>query len=254
MSTTARNPVKAVETTFLILDVLKELDGAGVTELSDHLDIPKSTVHSYLSTLYQEEYVVKEGDKYYVSSRFLDFGIYARNRKRIYDIAKPEVDRLAEETGNYANLLIEEHGRGVYLLRTDGNRAVKSNTRTGTVVDLHATALGKAILANFPESRVREILDRHGMPSQTPNSITDRDALFQELETIRERGYAIDDEEWAEGLRCVAAPVMENGNEVIGSISVSGPTSRFRGPEAMDDVADAVLEAANVIELNMKYS
>lgn len=254
MSTTARNPVKATETTFLILDRLKELDGAGVTELAEHLDLPKSTVHSYLSTLYQEEYVVKESDNYYVGSKFLDFGIYARDRQSIYDIAKPEVDRLAEETGNYANLLIEEHGRGVYLHRADGNRAVKSNTRAGTVVDLHATGLGKAILAYLPDGRVTEILDRHGMPSQTPNTITDRDVLLEELETVRNRGYAVDDEEWAEGLRCIAVPVKGSEDEVMGAISVSGPTNRFRGADYLDEMADTVLEAANVIELNIKYS
>lgn len=254
MDTTARNPVKAVETTFRILNELQELDGAGVTELADHLDIPKSTVHSYLSTLYQEEFVVKEDDRYYVASKFLNLGIYARNRQPIYDIAKPEVDRLAEETGNYANLLIEEHGRGIYLHRAEGEREVKSNTRAGTAVDLPATALGKAILAYLPEHRVTEILDRHGLSRQTPNSITDRDDLFDELETVRERGYAIDDEEWAKGLRCVAAPVMGSEDEVIGAISVSGPTNRFRGSDYLNEIADLVLEATNVIELNIMYS
>lgn len=254
MTKKANQPVKSTETTFEILEALQELDGAGVTELSNHLDLPKSNVHNYLSTLKQEEYVLKDDSTYHIGIRFLELGAYARNRMDIYQIAKPEVEKLAEETGELANLLIEEHGRGSYLHRAHGDQAVQVEAYTGTRVHLHSTALGKVILANLPRDRVEEILDIHGMPSSSENTITDRDALYDRFETIRERGYAVDDEERLKGLRCVAAPILSNQNRVLGAISLSGPTNRMQDKRFHETIPTKLLEAVNVIELNVTYS
>ncbi len=253
MGTKARNPVKSVETTFTIVQALKELDGAGVTELSDYLDLPKSSVHNYLSTLEQEEYVVKEGTEYHVGIRFLDYGAYARDQMDIFEVAKPELERLASETGELANLLVEQHGIGSYLYRTRGEMAVQVEGHVGTRAPMHATGLGKAILAHLDEDRVHEILDEHGMPPSTQNTITDRDELFEELERVREEGVAFDDEERLSGLRCVAAPVHHE-DEIRGAISVSGPTNRLRGERFREELPNKVLEVQNVIELNITYS
>ncbi|WP_336339546.1 IclR family transcriptional regulator [Haloarcula brevis] len=254
MAKTAQNPVKSVETTFKVLDALKDLDGAGVTELAQHLDIPKSTVHNYLSTLEQEEYIVNRDGVYEVGLRFLELGAYARHREKLFKIAKPEVDRLASETGELANILVEEHGRGSYLYRARGDKAVQVKAHVGTRVPLHTTALGKTILAHMSTEQVDEIVDRHGLGGEASKSITTRADLEEELADVRERGVAFDDEERLEGLRCVAAPVLNHDNEVIGAISVSGPTNRFRGERFREELPQKVLEVANVIELNVTYS
>jgi IclR family acetate operon transcriptional repressor len=254
MAKTAQNPVKSAETTFEVLDALKDLDGAGVTELAQHLDIPKSTVHNYLSTLEQEEYVVNRDGVYEVGLRFLELGAYARHREKLFGIAKPEVDRLAAETGELANILVEEHGRGSYLYRARGDKAVQVKAHVGTRVPLHTTALGKAILAHMPTERVDAIVDRHGLGGEASKSISSRAELEQELADVRDRGVAFDDEERLEGLRCVAAPVLNHDNEIIGAISVSGPTNRFRGDRFREELPQKVLEVANVIELNVTYS
>jgi len=123
MGPSATNPVKSIEAMFTIVEALKQLDGAGVTELADHLELPKSTIHNYLATLEQEEYVVKEGTTYRVGLRFLDLGAYARDQVEMFEVAKPELEHLASETGELANLLVEEeHGRVVPLphARRDG--------------------------------------------------------------------------------------------------------------------------------------
>jgi DNA-binding IclR family transcriptional regulator len=177
-----------------------------------------------------------------------------KKRKDIYEIAKPEIERLAEDTGSLANLMIEEHGRGVYLHRGEGHRAIQVNAQVGTRVYLHSTALGKTVLANLSEETVDGIIDRHGLPRITPNTITDRDELAEELGTVRERGYAIDDEERVEGLRCISAPVLSYTDTVVGSISVSGPTHQFIGEYFIEDIPGKVMEATNVIELNLTYS
>ena len=254
MGQRAKNPVNSTVTTFRIIEALRELDGAGVSELGTHLDIPKSTVHNYLSTLTQEEYVINDDGTYRLSLRFLEAGAYARNQQKIYDIAEPEIQRLAEETGELANLLIEEHGRGVYLQREQGENAVRVAAHVGTRVPLHSTALGKALLAFMPRERVKEILDRRGLERATPNTVGNREVLYDQLDAIRERRYALDDEERLKGLRCVATPILSNDDRVLGAVSVSGPSNRIRGERFREELPNKVLEAVNVIELNVTYS
>lgn len=254
MGKPAKNPIQSTENTFEIIEALQELDGAGVSELASHVDLPRSTVHNYLSTLEQEEYVVNEDGRYRVGIRFLELGAHARNRRKIYEIAKPEVESLAEETGELANLLVEEHGRGTYLQRERGEKAVQVEAHVGTRVSLHSTALGKTILAYTPESRIDEIIEMHGIEPATPNTVTDRETLFERLETIRERGYAFDDEERLRGLRCVAAPILSNDQRVLGAISVSGPSHRIKGEYFRDTIPNRLLEAVNIVELNITYS
>ena len=254
MGKQAKNPIKSTENTFAIVEALQELNGAGVSELASHVGLPRSTVHNYLSTLEQEEYVVNENGRYRVGIRFLELGAHARNRRKIYEIAKPEVESLAEDTGELANLLVEEHGRGTYLQRARGQQAVQVEAHVGTRVPLHSTALGKAVLAYTPESRIDEIIEMHGIEAATPNTVTDRDALFDRLEAIRERGYAYDDEERLRGLRCVAAPILSNDQRVLGAISVSGPSHRIKGDYFRETIPNNLLEAVNVVELNITYS
>lgn len=250
----ASNPVKSTVRTFEVLEGLKQLNGARVTELANHLDLPKSNVHNYLSTLRQEEYVVKDGDEYRVGLRFFELGAYARNRMKIHNIARPEIDELAAETGELTNLLVEEHGRGSYLYRARGEQAVRVAAHVGTRVPLHSTGLGKAILAHLPEEYVEEIIAYHGLPKSTSETITEPNELYEELERTRERGYAIDNEERLRGLRCVAAPILSNEDRVLGAVSIAGPTNRLQGDLFEEELPERLLETVNVIELNVTYS
>jgi len=170
-----------------------------------------------------------------------------------YQVAEPEVKSLADETGELANLLVEEQGMGVYLMRSKGEEAVDLDTYAGLRTHLHTTALGKAVLAYLPESRVEEIIERRGLAQKTPHSIGSREALFDALEEVRDRGYAIDDGERLEGLRCIAAPIKDSSDEVLGAISVSAPASRVSDDDLHGRLPERVLSAANVIELNINY-
>ena len=248
------NKVKSVKKTFEIVRTIQELNGASLTELSREMGIPQSTAHNYLKSLEESHYLVNEDGTYHVGIRFLEHGAYARDRRNIYDTARPEVNKLATETGELANLLVEEHGRGSYLLRARGVDAVQVEAHIGTRVYLHSTALGKAILAHMPEDRREEILDRHGLPERTARTTTDRDQLREDLAEIRDRGYAYDDEERLEGLRCVAAAVQSNSGRVLGAVSVSGPTNRLRGERFRQELPSKLLEVVNVIELNITHS
>lgn len=252
MSETA--PVKAAKISMEVVETLRELDGAGVSEVADHLDRPTSTVHDHLRTLEREEYLVKRGTEYHVGTRFLQLGDSARSRRKVFSIARPEVDKLAETTGEHANLMIEEHDLGVFLYKARGADAVNLDTHAGMRVPLQTTALGKAIMAHRSREAVEGILDSRGLPEVTENTITDRETLFAELDAVREQGYATDDEERVEGMRCVAAPITDETGRAIAAVSISGLKSRMQGERFTEEIPDRVLRSANVIEVNLTYS
>lgn len=244
--------VQSVQTTIDLVEHLREVGQAGVTELATALDCSKGTIHSHLATLLENEYVVKNGDQYELSLKFIDLGESARSRLDIYDVVTDELDDLAAETGEVAQFATEEHGRAVYLYKAHGDQAVNTASSAGKREYIHCIALGKAMLAQFPDDRVDEIIDRHGLPAQTANTITDRKTLADELRETHERGYAIDDEEMIEGIRCVAAPLTNDG--VVGAISISGPSSRMQGERFRETLPNKLLRSANVIEINAKFA
>lgn len=200
------------------------------------------------------EYVEKDGDDYHIGLSFLSLGAYARNRMEIYDTAESQVDELAAETGELVNLLVERNGMGVYLYRSKGDSAVELDTHEGKHVQLHCTALGKAILGFRSRDEVNTIIIEHGLPEVTANTITDREEFHAALEKVRERRYAIDDEERLKGLRCIAAPITDDANRSIGAVSVSCPIHRVDDERFYNDLSEAVLGTANVIELEHNYS
>lgn len=247
-------PVGATETTLAIVEALKERGAVGVTELSDQLDVGKSTVHNHLATLHKHDYVVKEGDQYRLGLRFLDLGGHTRNGMKLYRVAEPEVKELAAETNEMVNLATHEFGRCVYLYRAKGKQAVELDTYAGLRTALHSTALGKSMLAHMPKSRIDEIVDAYGLPAITDHTITDRETLSEELDTIRDSGVAFDREERLEGLRCVAAPITGSDGDILGAISVAAPTGRLKDERFSDEIPDAVQSRANVIELNIVHT
>ncbi|WP_394354995.1 IclR family transcriptional regulator [Halorarum halophilum] len=246
--------VKSAGTTFAIVEALKQLDRPSIAEVADHVGVPKSTAHDHLSTLVELEFVVKAPDGYRIGTRFLEYGGYARENMKVYRVARPVINRLADETGEHANLMIEEHGLGIFLYKAKGEDAVTLDTRPGMRVPLQTAAMGKAILAHMPQSEVDRIISERGLPKVTRKTITDRETLSDQLAEIRERGYATDDEERIEGMRCIAAPILDRNDEILGAVSVSGPMSRMHDDRYENDIPRQVQSAANVIEVNMTYS
>lgn len=255
MSSQRTQPIGAVERSFAILDTLKELNGGGVTEVAEQLDIPKSTAHSHLATLERIGCVRNEDEAYRIGLKFLELGGYAREQMKLYRVARPEVENLADTTGEWSNLLVEDNGRGVYVHVERGEHAVELDVYEGRRPYLHSTALGKAILAYKSDEEVRDILEKHGMPQLTPRTVETEEELFDRLEQVRDRGCAFDREERLQGLKCVAAPiVVESEDTVYGAVSVSGPTSRMKGERFETEIPELVTSAANVISINLTYS
>ena len=248
-------PKKTTDRSLSVAETVMDLDGATLAEVAEELDLAKSTAYSHLRTLRERGYLVKEGEHYHVGLQFLHLGGYAASRKPYYRLIREKVRTLAQSTDERAQFIVEEHGRGIYLYSDARSpTAVQTDVRLGKWVSLHSTSAGKAIMANLPRDRVEAIVDRHGLPAETDNTITDRERLFETLERVRERGYAYNRSERLEKQWAVGVPVLGERGEVVGGLSVSGPEHRMKGDRFETEIPNLLLGVANEIELTIAYS
>ncbi|MFC6864597.1 IclR family transcriptional regulator [Halomicroarcula sp. GCM10025817] len=253
-SGSSEHNIQAVHTMFTVVDGLREFDSVGVSELASTLELPKSTTFVYLKTLEEAGYVVNDGGEYRLGLRFLELGGSIRQRLRLFQAAKQEIDELSSQVGEVANLGVMEDGQRVLLYTSQPSDGMFDNAPTGEFTNMHWTALGKALLSQLSDERVDAVVDQHGLPSATDATITERDALFDELEAIRERGYAIEDQERREGVKAVAIPVRYSDDpDPVAAAAISGPKRRL-GDDSLDDgILEGLREAVNIIELSYKH-
>lgn len=252
MNKKANHPVRTTEKSLLLIDALNRLDGGRIYELESEVEMTKGAIHNHLSTLCEHGYVTRNGEEYQLGFKFLTLGGSIRSRSKFYQCAESKVTQLANEIGYLSNLMVEEGGKGIYLYQARGNDAIPLDTHVGHRVHLHTTGIGKALLAHLSREYVEKIIERWGLPPSTENTITDAETLFEELERIRNRGYATDHAEWSEGLTCIGAPVKVEG-KLYGAISISAPTKRLGNEEFDDEIIAHVEGTANDIALNIKY-
>ncbi|WP_396613655.1 IclR family transcriptional regulator (plasmid) [Haloferax sp. S1W] len=251
MTDDANRPVKALLTMDEVVGALDEAGTVGVTEVADRIDRPQSVVHDYLSTLTQLGCVVRTDGKYELGLRYLELGGRIRERIPLYQVARPVVQRLAEESSSESvTLCVEEDGMCVALDVVQSNESIKYDWHPGSYFYMHLSGAGKAMLANYPEERVEAILDKHGLPARTDKTITDRDELYEELEAVRERGVSFERGEYNTGMHTISAPIMDEDGVVLGGLSVSGPAHRMNEPEVEAELEDKLLSSVNIIELN----
>lgn len=242
--------VKSVHRTFDVIEGLRELDTAGVTELAEHVDIPVSTVHSYLSALRERRYVVQDGDKYRLANRFTHLGDYVKRRLDLYRVGHRHVRNLAKRTGETANIMVSEYGMGIYLMSVSGKEGLRNYSYVRPREYLHTTAAGKAILMMKDEAGREAVIDRHGLPAVTDHSITDRETLHERLDAARERGYTNNDEENTNGIRATGAPVQRTNGEYA-AVSLSGPLSYVTDEIFETEFPQLVTDTARSIELEL---
>ncbi|MFP8953838.1 IclR family transcriptional regulator [Natrialbaceae archaeon A-arb3/5] len=248
------NTIKSTETLLVLIETIQTRGTVGITELATEAGVSKSTVHRHLTTLEKHGYVHKESGQYRLGFRFLDIGVSVRNQFEVYRRMKQPVFRLAIETNELVSFVIEENGWGVFLYRLQGEQGVSSSAYIGKHSYLHHTSAGKALLAHLPDERIHEIIDERGLPPKTNETITDRDALFTELETIREERVAFSVGEHTAGLSSVGAPVVSPDGDVLGGLSVAGPTHRMAGDRFESEIPEQLLSIINEFELNITYS
>jgi DNA-binding IclR family transcriptional regulator len=245
--------VKAIAKTAKLIRGLNELDGARVSELASHLGMPESTIHAHLSTLREEELVVKRGDEYRNGLEFTRIGRSERFSNTEYRLAHKYVRQISEEIGHRSAFMTEQHGMAVFVHSYTGSDTTLNYEKVGERDHMTVLAGGKAILAELPAQRRTEIIDERGMPQKTPNSITTRERLDSELETTRERGFALNDEESVEGMRALSVAVSHESGHPIGAFSIAGPAKSLRGEWFTETLPDTLMGLANQFELEISH-
>ncbi|WP_254546657.1 IclR family transcriptional regulator [Halomarina pelagica] len=249
-------PINSVKRSYRVVDAIRERGRAGVTELAAALDLPKSTVHNHLRTLERLGYLVEDGGRYRLGVEYLRLGRESRNSREVFVHGREAVNRLQERTDAHALLVVEENGMGAILLATRweyGDLPPTARHVYPTHEHLHSNAPGKAILAHLPDERVDEIAERHGLPARTNRTVTDVDALREELEAVRRRGYAVDWGELIEGMVGVAAPIV-TGERVHGALAAYGPTAEIQPGIAAGELTSTVAEMADTVRADIVFA
>lgn len=222
--------VRAVVRAMALLREIASTDGGlSLTEVADRTQLPPSTTHRLLTTLESERFVrydMAAGVWQIGVSAFVTGAAFVRTRNLLH-LAKPYLRRLVDMTGETANIFIESGGQVVCLDQVESRHAMRAITQVGGRLPLHASGSGKALLSMMPGDRCERMIASAGLASLTPATITDRVELSKVLRTAREQGYACDDGEHAEGLRCAASVIFGETAEPVAAISVSGPQSRL---------------------------
>jgi IclR family acetate operon transcriptional repressor len=243
--------IAAVDKSCAILDGLHELRSATLSELADHLDLTPGTLHPHLVTLTENQFVAKKDGVYYPGFKFLRVGETRRRETPLYRHAADNMVNLAEATDTRAQIYVEEFGMATCVDHRGSPNSILPVDKVGDQVHLHVIAAGKAMLAEFSDDRVEAIVEQHGLPADTENTIVDEAALYEELSEVAERGYAINDEEHMAGLSAVGAAITVEGGDVIGALSVAFPANKMDDDEFTERVRNAVVSAANTIELEI---
>ncbi len=227
-------------------------DGASLTDLAQQVGLPLSTAHRLLLTLEQERFVRFNHERrlWCVGVQAFVAGCAFVKTRSLAALARPHMRRLMEESGETVNLAVEDSGEAVYLAQVECRQMMRALARPGSRAPMHASAVGKAIFSKNSEKAIAKILHKEGMPRLTAKTLTTPAALRAELEKVRAQGFAVDDEEHAVGLRCVAAPVFDETGDAIAAVSVSGPLARI-DEDRVAQLGQMVLEAARAISAEM---
>ena len=237
---TTGSGVQSVERVFELLELLTDAGGsAALSELAATADLPLPTIHRLLRTLVGLGYVRQlPNRRYALGPRLIRLGEGAT--AQLGALAMPVLRRLVDELGETANMAVLDSDQVLYIAQAPSRHSMRTFTEVGRRAHSHATGVGKAILAQLPDERVRGIISRTGLPAATQASITGIDELLADLELIRGRGWSVDEQEQELGVRCFAAAVP--GAPSPTAISVSGPVSRV--DEAFGRRAVPLLQAA----------
>jgi DNA-binding IclR family transcriptional regulator len=246
--------IQSVQTTLAILEVLRDRRVAGVSEIARELTYAKSTVHHYLKSLEEAGYVERKDTQYALGLQALTLGGVARERERLFHLGREQVDQLAVETGEKVRLIVERDWRGITVYQAEGEQVSQTRTHVGSTELLHSTAAGKAFLAAIPRAETHEYISQTGLPAQTENTITETDELLTELDRIKDRGIALDDQEHYTDIRCVAVPIVIDDETVLGTISASAPLDRMSEERFRSTLPNKLQNIAGVVEINTTYS
>ena len=243
--------INSLEKGTRVLELLAEKGALSVTKVAEHLGLNRTGSHRFLATLRELGYVEKNQDnRYQLTFKMLEFGMKMANRFEIRREARPYMQELSLAFRETVNLGFRDGFDVLHLDKIDSLEILRMDSAVGSRAPAYCTALGKACLAFLPEKELDVLLNGVKLKLYGPNTITSKKKLRQEFEKIRNQGYAIDNEELAYGLRCVAAPIFDHSGLPRYSISVAGPAMRLT-EKRMQQVQKKIRKACSELSRRM---
>ncbi len=221
--------IQTLDRAVLILKVLAGGEGMSLTELAEASGQAPATVYRVLSTFEAHGIVEVQPatQLWFVGQEAFRIGSAFLGRTSLVEQARVVMRALMIETGETANLAIADGGQVMFLSQVETHEPIRAFFRPGTRGPIHASGIGKALLAYLPEAAVERIVREQGLAAFTARTITEPGRLVAELAAIRAQGWAVDDEERTEGMRCIAAPIFNEFREAVAGVSISGPVVRM---------------------------
>jgi DNA-binding IclR family transcriptional regulator len=246
---------KSLNRALRIIELLAHNKGPMKLQLiAEKTKIPESTVLRILNTLITNKYAQQDSDtkKYFLSLKFSYIGNLISSQLSIRDVVKPFLVELSEKSRESTCLAVEQDAMAVYIDYVDGpDSLLKTLHLIGRAAPLHCTGVGKSLLLNYSAEDLDRYIKKKGLEPLTEHSIKTKEQLVHEIEKVKSQGYAIDDEECEDGVRCVAAPVRDYMGKVIASISVTGPKSRLT-MERVEVVKDYIVDITDRVSTNFR--
>ncbi|SNT74399.1 HTH-type transcriptional regulator BhcR [Paracoccus seriniphilus] len=241
----ASGTIQALDRALDILDLLAANPGLTLSEVAEEMGQSPSTVHRVLHTLAARR--VAESDPatqtWHIGPATFRLGAAFMRRSGLGERARPFLRTLMEHTGETANLGIPEENSVLSLAQVETHESIRACFAPGTRLPLHASAMGKVLLTFGRPERLQQLIDTTGLARCTDKTLITRDALLEDMQRIRTRGFAFDDEERTRGMRCIAAPVLDHDGKLVAAISISGPTQRI-GHEHVKTLGAVVVATA----------
>jgi len=255
MNSNHESPSVAVERALAMLEaVAQEPDGLSNAEISRKLAIPKSSASYILRTLETQGYLNRDGEsgKYRVGLKILSLSRGALSGIDVREVALPIMRHLVEKTNLTCHLAILDGPEAVYIEKVEPTGFLRVDTWVGRRMRVHATSVGKALVAHIPQERLEKIIAERGMEKRTVKTITTLPKLLKDLEKVRVQGYAVDDEENNIGARCLGAPVFNQQGVIEASVGLSGTTNQVNS-QTMPRIVEALKDAARHISMQLGY-
>ncbi|WP_134683698.1 IclR family transcriptional regulator [Brevibacillus migulae] len=248
--------VQSLERALTLLNVLSEYpDGIQITRLSEQVGLSKSTTHRLLATLLAMNYVVKdeETEKYKLGLQLLYLSRHILNSLDVIRIAKPFLEKLAQDVNETVHLCIEDNGEVMYIDKIESNQTIRMYSRIGSRAPMYCTGVGKILLSGMNPETYENVVSQIEFVAKTPKTITSKEALAEEVEAVKKQGYALDNIENEEDIRCIAAPIFDYQGKVIASFSTSGPSNRITMERVHDELIGKMRETSLSISRQLGY-
>lgn len=247
---TSQNTIKSLDRAMRVFEFLSETQGRTLSSIATETGQSPATIYRILVTLEGRGLVElnKEEQLWHIGPQAFVIGARFLRRTSLVERARPVLRRLMERTGETANLGIEKEGAVLFVSQVETHASIRAFFPPGTLSPMHSSGIGKALLSQMSEERLTRLVANQALEAFTEKTITHLEALREDMQAIRGRGYSFDDEEKNLGMRCIAAPVFDVNSEAVAGISVSGPTSRI-GLEQVEALSHAVIEAAQDLTL-----